>query len=62
MTPVLDAVLPFEQEIILRIFSFYSEETEEKRGNWRLHTLDADNVLVVSLRWKVFLYLVRSGE
>lgn len=48
MTPALDALLTFEQEIVLRIFSIYSEETDDRgMDNWRLYTPDAGNVITV---------------
>lgn len=48
VTPALDAFLTFEQEIVLRIFSVYSEEPEDRvRDNWRLYTPDAGNVITV---------------
>ncbi|MEO7018612.1 MAG: hypothetical protein ABI234_00490, partial [Ktedonobacteraceae bacterium] len=48
MTPALDALLTFEQEIVLRIFSIYSEETEDRgMDNWLLYTPDAGNVITV---------------
>ncbi|HEU5375948.1 MAG TPA: hypothetical protein VFV38_10950 [Ktedonobacteraceae bacterium] len=48
MTPALDALLVFEDEIVLRIFSIYSEETEERgMDNWLLYTPDAGNVIIV---------------
>ena len=48
ITPALDAVLTFEQEFVLRIFSIYSEETEDRgMDNWRLYTPDAGKVIVV---------------
>lgn len=48
MTPALDSVLTFEQEIILRIFSVYSEEIEGRgMDNWRLYTPDAGNVITI---------------
>ena len=48
MTPALDALLTFEPDIVLRIFSIYSEETEERgMDNWRLYTPDAGNVISV---------------
>lgn len=47
-TPALDACLTFEQEIVLRIFSIYSEETEDRgMDNWKLYTPDAGNVISV---------------
>jgi hypothetical protein len=48
MTPALDAVLTFEQEIILRIFSTYSEETEETgMDTWKLYTPDKGKVIQI---------------
>lgn len=48
MTPALDAVLTFEQEIVLRIFSIYSEETDDRgMDSWMLYTPDAGNVITV---------------
>lgn len=48
MTPALDALLIFENEIVLRIFSIYSEETEERgMDNWKLMTPDAGNWITV---------------
>lgn len=48
MTPALDALLTFEQEIVLRIFSMYSEEAEDRgMDNWLLYTPDAGNVITV---------------
>lgn len=48
VTPALDALLTFEQEIVLRIFSIYSEETEDRgMDNWKLFTPDAGNVITV---------------
>ncbi len=48
MTPALDTLLTFEQEIVLRIFSMYSEETEDRGlDNWLLFTPDAGNVITV---------------
>ena len=48
MTPALDALLTFEQEMVLRIFSIYSEDTEERgMDNWRLYTPDTGNVITV---------------
>ncbi|HEY3992059.1 MAG TPA: hypothetical protein VGM01_04170 [Ktedonobacteraceae bacterium] len=48
LTPALDAVLTFEQDIVLRIFSIYSEETEDRgMDNWRLYTPDAGSVITV---------------
>lgn len=48
VTPALDAVLTFEQEIVLRIFSIYSEETEDRgMDSWMLYTPDAGNVITV---------------
>ena len=48
MTPALDALLTFEHDIVLRIFSIYSEETEERgMDNWKLFTPDAENVITV---------------
>ena len=48
VTPALDAILTFEQEIVLRIFSIYSEETEGRGMDiWILFTTDAGNVLTV---------------
>jgi hypothetical protein len=48
MTPALDAVLTFEPDLVLRIFSIYSEETEERgMDSWLLYTPDAGNVITV---------------
>ena len=48
MTPALDALLTFEQDLVLRIFNTYSEETEDNgMDNWKLYTPDAGNVIVV---------------
>jgi len=48
LTPALDALLTFEHDIILRIFSIYSEETEDRgMDNWMLYTPDAGNVITV---------------
>jgi hypothetical protein len=48
VTPALDALLTFEHAIVLRIFSIYSEETEERgMDNWRLFTPDAGKVITV---------------
>ncbi len=48
ITPALDALLTFEHDIILRIFSIYSEENEHRgMDNWMLYTPDAGNVITV---------------
>ncbi len=48
MTPALDALLTFEHDIVLRIFSIYSEENEDRgMDNWMLFTPDAENVITV---------------
>jgi hypothetical protein len=48
ITPALDAVLTFEQEIVLRIFSIYSEETEDRgMDSWMLFTPDRGNVITI---------------
>ncbi|MGH2480985.1 MAG: hypothetical protein ACRDHW_15125 [Ktedonobacteraceae bacterium] len=48
MTPALDALLTFEQESVLRIFSIYSEETDDRgMESWMLFTPDAGNVITV---------------
>ena len=48
MTPALDAVLTFEPNYVFRIFSIYSEETEDDgMDSWKLYTPDAGNVIVV---------------
>lgn len=48
MTPALDAILTFDQKIILRIFGIYSEETEDRgMDSWLLYTPDAGNVITV---------------
>ncbi len=48
VTPALDALLTFEPDIVLRIFSIYSEETEERgMDSWMVFTPDAGNVITV---------------
>ena len=48
MTPAFDAVLTFEQEIVLRIFCNYSEETQDKgMDSWMLFTPDEGRVITV---------------
>lgn len=48
ITPALDAVLTFEQEMVLRIFNTYSEVTEDRgMDNWMLFTPDQGNVITV---------------
>ncbi|MDQ2714693.1 MAG: hypothetical protein M3Z08_07290 [Chloroflexota bacterium] len=48
ITPALDALLTFEHAIVLRIFSIYSEQNEDRgMDNWLLYTPDAGNVITV---------------
>lgn len=48
ITPALDALLTFENEIVLRIFSIYSKETDDNGiDNWRLYTPDSEKVITV---------------